>query len=37
VANDDWTYETADGSISGMFEETVLVTDNGPEVMTKVP
>lgn len=37
VAEDEWTYETADSSLSGMFEETVLVTDNGPEVLTKVP
>lgn len=34
-ATDGWTYITADGSLSGMFEETVLVTKNGPEVLTK--
>lgn len=32
--NDGWTYRTQDGSLSGMFEETVLVTKNGPEVLT---
>ena len=33
---DKWTYKTADGSLSGMFEETVLVTANGPQVLTKM-
>jgi methionyl aminopeptidase len=33
-ADDGWTYKTVDGSISAMFEETVLVTKNGPEVLT---
>lgn len=31
---DGWTYRTADGSLSGMFEETVLVTAQGPEILT---
>jgi methionyl aminopeptidase len=31
---DGWTFLTKDGSLSGMFEETVLVTKNGPEVLT---
>lgn len=35
VDADKWTYRTADGSLSGMFEETVLVTDTGHEVLTK--
>lgn len=35
VADDGWTYRTQDGSLSGMFEETVLVTKDGPEVLTK--
>ncbi len=34
VDDDGWTYRTADGSLSGMFEETVLVTKTGPEVLT---
>jgi methionyl aminopeptidase len=33
---DGWTYRTEDGSLSGMFEETVLVTENGHEVLTQV-
>jgi len=32
---DGWTYRTRDGSISGMFEDTVLVTKDGFEVLTK--
>jgi len=31
---DKWTYRTQDGSLSGMFEETVLVTAAGPEILT---
>lgn len=34
-AADGWTYVTTDGSLSGMFEETVLITRNGPQVLTK--
>jgi methionyl aminopeptidase len=32
---DGWTYRTADRSLSGMFEETVLVTAGAPEVLTR--
>lgn len=32
---DGWTYRTADKSLAGMVEETVLVTANGPEILTK--
>jgi len=35
LAKDGWTYITKDGSMSGMFEETVLVTEDGFEVLTK--
>jgi methionyl aminopeptidase len=35
--NDDgWTIATADGKISGLFEESVAVTKNGPVVLTAV-
>lgn len=37
VDPDRWTYRTADGSLSGMFEETVLITKTGPEVLTNSP
>lgn len=32
---DGWTFRTADRSLGGMFEETVLVTQAGPEILTK--
>ena len=32
---DGWTIITADGKISGLFEETVAVTKNGPQVLTQ--
>ncbi|MFH0838216.1 MAG: type I methionyl aminopeptidase [Patescibacteria group bacterium] len=34
-AKDQWTLCTADGSLSAHFEETVLVTENGCEVLAK--
>lgn len=34
VDKDGWTYRTADGSLGGMFEETVLITPTGPEILT---
>lgn len=36
VGSDNWTYQTADQSLAAMFEETVLVTPRGSEVLTKV-
>lgn len=32
---DGWTIKTKDGSISGLFEHTVLVTKNGPVTITR--
>ncbi|HWM15454.1 MAG TPA: type I methionyl aminopeptidase [Microbacterium sp.] len=34
VADDNWTVRTADGSLSAHFENTIAVTDGGPEVLT---
>lgn len=34
VDKDGWTYKTEDGSLAGMFEETVLITENGPQILT---
>lgn len=34
VEDDGWTISTRDGKISGLFEETVAVTKNGPLVIT---
>lgn len=36
VQKDDWTIITQDHSLSAHFEETVLVTDNGPEIITQI-
>lgn len=33
--NDKWTARTADSKLSAQFEHTILVTDFGPEVLTK--
>ncbi len=34
TAEDGWGIVTADGAISGMFEHTVVVTQNGPKILT---
>ncbi|MCX6784250.1 MAG: type I methionyl aminopeptidase [candidate division WWE3 bacterium] len=34
TSSDDWTIVTSDGSIAGLFEHTVAVTLNGPQVLT---
>jgi len=34
--SDGWTVRTHDGSLSAQFEHTVLITDNGYEVLTKL-
>ncbi len=31
---DNWTYSTTDGSLAAQFEHTVLVTENGCEILT---
>lgn len=36
LAPDDYLYKTADGGNSAQFEETVLITKNGPEILTKL-
>lgn len=36
VLGDGWTAVTLDGRLSCHFEHTVAVTDNGPEILTKV-
>ncbi|MDO8657239.1 MAG: type I methionyl aminopeptidase [Candidatus Levybacteria bacterium] len=32
--SDNWTIRTADGSISGLFESTVAITEDGPIILT---
>jgi methionyl aminopeptidase len=36
ILDDEWTAVTADGSLAAHFEHTVLVTENGPEILTRV-
>lgn len=35
VGDDGWTYVTKDGSLSAHFEDTVIVTEKGVEVVTR--
>jgi methionyl aminopeptidase len=35
VLEDGWTAVTADGSLSAHFEDTIAITGNGPEVLTR--
>ncbi|PIT88887.1 MAG: type I methionyl aminopeptidase [Candidatus Levybacteria bacterium CG10_big_fil_rev_8_21_14_0_10_36_7] len=34
--HDDWTLMTEDGSISGLFERTVLIEKTGPKLLTRL-
>ncbi len=36
VAEDEWTIVTDDGSLSGLFEHTVVVTKKGPIILTEL-
>mgnify|MGYP000602846109 CR=1 FL=1 len=36
VDTDGWTIKTADGSRSAHFEETIAITENGPDILTSV-
>jgi methionyl aminopeptidase len=33
--DDGWSVVTADGSLSAHFEQTIAITDNGPDVLTR--
>jgi methionyl aminopeptidase len=35
ILEDEWTAVTADGSLAAHFEHTILITDHGPEVLTR--
>jgi methionyl aminopeptidase len=35
VLEDDWTAVTVDGKLSAHFEHTILVTEDGPEILTR--
>lgn len=34
MGDDEWVFRTKDGSVSAQFEETVLITKQGPEILT---
>jgi len=36
IKPDGWTVVTRDGSLAAHFEHTIAVTDNGPEILTKI-
>lgn len=36
VEDDDWTISTRDGSLAAHFEHTVLITDDGAEILTSL-
>ncbi len=36
LTQDEWSVETADGSLSAQFEHTVVITDHGPEILTLI-
>jgi methionyl aminopeptidase len=35
IDKDDWTFKTSDGKRSAHFEHTILITENGGEILTK--
>ncbi|MFM7468151.1 MAG: type I methionyl aminopeptidase [Vampirovibrionales bacterium] len=37
TAEDEWTVLTKDGKPAAHFEHTIAVTDDGPEILTKLP
>ena len=36
ILKDGWTVVTADGKLSAHFEHTVAITENGPEILTRM-
>ena len=34
ILDDDWTVVTADGKLSAHFEHSIVITENGPEILT---
>jgi methionyl aminopeptidase len=35
--DDDWTVVTADGTKSAHYENTILITEGEPEILSKAP
>jgi methionyl aminopeptidase len=36
LLDDGWTVETTDGQLSAQFEHTIAITENGPEILTRL-
>ena len=36
ILEDDWTAITADGSLAAHYEHTIVITDDGYEILTKL-
>ena len=36
ILDDRWTVVTQDGKLSAHYENTILVTDDGPEILTTI-
>jgi methionyl aminopeptidase len=36
MLDDEWTAVTADGRRSAHFEHTILITEDGPEILTRI-
>ena len=36
ILADGWTVVTEDGSLSAHFEHSVAITDNGPEILSRL-
>lgn len=36
VSDDGWTVQTADGSLSAIFEKTIVIEETGPRVLTPI-
>ena len=36
ITDDGWTISTRDGSLAAHFEHTVLITENGAEILTQL-
>ena len=37
VLSDDWTVVTADGSLSAHFEDTIIINDGIPQILSEIP
>ena len=37
LMEDEWSVETADKSFSAQFEHTIVITENGPDILSIIP